>query len=216
MIPNHTVSQIEPFAPNEDASRDDSDELTGRSLLELMLATSGKSVESFSEEPQGSSIYLGECLQKEHPDLVGHVLVRWQHARRCMQEKWLLIVADASAQEGDRVVLVKPANSHEPIVMGILSCVRHRHEPKRDAIAPMTMNQHESLKIVDSKGQELLEVSFSSTGPIVRLFHQDTHVEFAGKLRVDAQSIEFKAKEGPMNLTASKDVVVRGDVIRLN
>ena len=71
----------------------------------------------------------------------------------------------------------------------------------------MKLAEGESLTIVDSNGQPLLEIMTGEKGPKVRFAHDDLRIECAGQLDLAAQTITMEASE---------DVTVRGKTIRLN
>jgi hypothetical protein len=51
---------------------------------------------------------------------------------------------------------------------------------------------------------------------VVRLLDGDVNLEVAGGLRIDAQRIELHARRGAVEVSASDDVVVRGETVHLN
>ena len=74
----------------------------------------------------------------------------------------------------------------------------------------------ESVKVKNPDGTKLLEIYQDRTGPVVKILSDNTHFELSNHLKISAKSIEFIATEGDATLEASDDVIVNGEMIRLN
>lgn len=71
----------------------------------------------------------------------------------------------------------------------------------------MVLPEGESLTIVTSDGRPLLEIASGENGPEIRLAQDDLRIECPGQLDLAAKAI---------TMSASGDVTVRGQTIRLN
>ena len=65
-----------------------------------------------------------------------------------------------------------------------------------------------------SQPQDLLDLT--DEGPVIRLLATDVDIELSGRLRISARSLELAAREGPVTVSATDDVIVRGETIKLN
>ncbi|WAS91531.1 hypothetical protein [Nannocystis punicea] len=131
-------------------------------------------------------------------------------------ESWVPTCHGLAVRIGDRVLMVQPANSDEWIVTGVIDgfAARPRVEPR--PVAALELRPDEALHVVSSAGEPLIEISQQAGGPTVRLLRPDVRVELAGKLAISAEAIELEAVRGQVKIKASDDVVVQGEVVRLN
>lgn len=166
-------------------------------------------------EHEAHGSLLGEVLDARHPTLVGRVLVRWE-ASGVERERWVPTLQGLPVRVGDRVVLMHPGNSREWVVVGVLDGFAKRPEVDRAAAASIELQRDEAVRVVGVDGQELIEIHQSDDGPVVRLLQDDVNLQLSGKLRIRAKGLELAAEEGPVKITASDDVVVKGEVIHLN
>ena len=117
---------------------------------------------------------------------------------------------------GDRVLLLQPANHDEPVVAGVLDGFARRPDPAHAEAARLALRSDEAVRVEGVDGQPLLELFQSDAGPVVRLLQADVHVELPGALRLDAEQITLRARAGSVEIEASDDVNVRGEVVNLN
>ena len=80
----------------------------------------------------------------------------------------------------------------------------------------MTLLRDESLKILTENGTPLVEVRRDDSGPVVRLLTKETSLDVPGELRINAHRIVMNATSGNACIAASDDVIVNGEMIRLN
>ncbi len=113
-------------------------------------------------------------------------------------------------------MIQQPDNWPEPIVMGVVDGFVRRAEPGRHGGPGVTLERDEALRVRTRDGQPLLEIILDDSGPVVRLLQDDISLDIPGGLRVSARSIELAAREGGVNVTASDDVVMKGETVRLN
>jgi hypothetical protein len=159
---------------------------------------------------------VAECIEEQHPVLAGRIRVRWLDNSGEERSLWVPTLSHLTCRKGDRVLVVVPDNWAEPLVTGVVDGFAVR--PSRPAVAAATiaLKRDEAIRVQDANGQEILEITSSDCGPVVRLFQSDVNLELPGALRVKAESLNLTASAGPVNITASHDVVVKGELVRLN
>lgn len=164
----------------------------------------------------GNALFVGECLDDRHPSLFGRVLVRWKDSNSNSIENWLPTLQGLSVRKLDRVLLQQPVNWPDPIVLGVVDGCADRPEPGRLLKNLIELKPDELVRVNSHTGQPLLEVYQENDGPVVRLLADDVNLDLNGKLKISAQSIDLSAKKGKFSISASSDVVVKGEVIALN
>lgn len=184
------------------------------SLLDRVLAAAG-AVQP-PPQPAVASPLVGECLHDVDPVSGHRCLISYRNAAGQLCRQWLARLASAEVQIGDSVLLVQPDNQREAVIVGVL--VKGRGPSQRSAKAGprITLQAEETLSVTTRDGQPLLEVSLTATGPCIRLSDPDVHLELPGELRIDAAAISMQARTGEVRVEAESDVIVKGDVIRLN
>jgi hypothetical protein len=158
---------------------------------------------------------LGEVVDARHPTLTGRVLVRWA-APAGERERWLPTLQGLPVRVADRVLLVQPINGSECIVVGVVDGFAKRPEPARATAASIELQRDEAVRVTGIDGQELIEIHQSENGPVVRLLQDDVNLQLSGKLRIRAKGLELAAEQGPVKISATDDVVIKGEVIHLN
>ncbi len=119
-------------------------------------------------------------------------------------------------REGDRVLVQRATNWPEPIIVSVIDGFARRPEVVKSAAAAITLLADEVVRIADGNGAPIVEIAREESGPVIRLLEPDLSLELAGKLRIAAKSLELIAREGEARISASDDVVVRGENIQLN
>jgi len=159
---------------------------------------------------------VGWCVDDRHPTLTGRVLVRWSEAGE-ERERWIPTLQQVPVRVHDRVLLMRPANFDEPVVTGVLDGFSRRPEPDRGTAASLELKQDEAVRITAEDGQGLVELFQGTDGnAVVRLLDEDVDLELPGALRVKASRIEMAAEKGPVEIEATDDVNVEGEMINLN
>jgi len=159
---------------------------------------------------------IAKCVDDRHPTLAGRVLVRWDEDSGSV-EKWVPTLQQVPIRVDDRVLLMQPSNFDEPIVVGVLDGFSRRPEPDRETAASLELKRDEAVRIASEDGEELIELYQDKDGdPVVRLLDEDVNLELPGALRVKASRIEMEAERGPVEIEASDDVNVKGEMINLN
>jgi hypothetical protein len=161
----------------------------------------------------GTTALVGVCVDDRHPDLTGRVQVRFADGSG-ERTQWVATLAHLPVRCEDRVLLLQPENWPEPLVVGVIDGLRARTAAAH-AVAALTLQNDETLEILDPAGAPLLAIVPTPTGPVLRLAHADQRIEIAGRLAFAADSIEFQAR-GAVSLAAGGDVVVSGEEIKLN
>jgi hypothetical protein len=168
-----------------------------------------------------SSLLVGEVMDTHHPDLPRFLYVRWIDGNGAQVERWLQRTRGIVASRGDRVLLEQPANWPEKLVTAVLddgSKVQPVESTEKTTVnnPSLQLRDEQCVTIVDVRNQPLLEIHSSSNGPIVRLMNQNATFEVPGKLRFQANTIEFEGGRGGVDIRTEADTVVRSRFIRLN
>ena len=165
--------------------------------------------------PAGGCL-VATCIDARHPSLPGRVQVQLVDADGHAHTLWVPTLHGLPVREADRVLMIRPGNGDEWIVTGVVDGFARRPEVAKTPAARLELKADECVQVVSSAGRPLVEVSQGSAGPVVRLLEPDVHVEFAGKLVLRAEGIEFEATRGQVAIKASEDVVIKGELVRLN
>ena len=168
-----------------------------------------------AEFPGPGETLIGECIDSEHPSLKGRVQVTWTHDGP-EQRAWVPTLTGLALRAGDRVLLTRPSNHDEPVVIGVLDGLVTRRDAAKERGPALELKSDEALRVHAHDGTPILEVTATDRGPAVRLLESQGRVIFPGKLSMQAEGIEFEATKGEVTITASGDVRVEGEVVRLN
>jgi hypothetical protein len=117
---------------------------------------------------------------------------------------------------GDRVLLQRPANFDEPVVMGVLDGFARRPATPLAPGPVVTFEADQVLQLATANGAPLLEVHQGQSGPIVRFINDDVHLEVPGRLDIDAQGIRLTSHCAGIEIDAEDDLHLNGEVIHLN
>lgn len=158
-----------------------------------------------------SAMRVAEVLDDRHPALAGRV----QIAEPDGPPRWVPTLQGLAARQGDRVLVARPTGAAEPVVVGVLDGYRPRASGPTQARV-IELRADEALAIHAADGRPLLEVRQSDTGPVLRLASSDLTLDVPGALRVLADQIELRARDGGAKIEARNDVEIRGEVIHLN
>lgn len=156
-----------------------------------------------------------ECIASEHPTLSGRVRVRWRIGAEEHTE-WLPSLRGLSIREGDRLLVSRPGNWDEAIVIGVVDGFARRDKPAKRAAAELTLQPDEAICVRSSAGDALFEITSGENGPEIAFGRRDVEISVDGGLRFNAKRIAMHATEGEARIEASDDVVVVGENIHLN
>jgi hypothetical protein len=182
-------------------------------LEDLLQATS---IRGSHEAPAGDLLLMGECIDASHPTLRGRILVRWRGSGGGLSERWLPTLYRLAVREGDRVLVARVGNLDEAVVLGVVDGFARRPEPELREVATLQLSSDECVTVRSTDGSELLQIRQEERGPVVRLLQSDVDLELPGALRLKAEDIRLEACQGRVELSATDDVIVRGEIIRLN
>jgi hypothetical protein len=172
----------------------------------------------------GNGTLVGECLDTHNPHLPHRVLVRARDEDGMPVVAWLPKFAELRVRAGHKVLLSKPENWPEPVVIGVVAGLeRPDEQPARQPAeqpAPeqpsLRLEQGQALVITDPAGQPIFELRATIDGPRIALLGADVSLEAPGSLRIGAERIELSARAGGVDIRTDGDAIVRGRVIRLN
>lgn len=172
-------------------------------------------LEAFEASPLNPASEIATCVADQHPTLIGRVRCSLSRERGAI-EVWVPCVQSVRPRAGDRVLLVRPGGSAEPLAVGIVDGFRRRAELEPRASHARRLRVDEVVRIEGDDGQPLLEVRAGEGGAVVRLLSKDIAMEAAGALRIEAESVAIVARQGGVELRASDDVKLAGEHIHLN
>lgn len=165
--------------------------------------------------PGGSLVAV--CVDDRHPDLVGRVRVAWRPSAEADEvEAWVPALQSVTVRAGDRVLLLRPTNADEPVVVGVVDGFARRAEPEPVRRPTVELPGDEALRVVDRTGRALVEIRTGPDGAELRLVDEHAAFRVGGRFRIEAGAIEMKAREGGVDVEASDDVTIRGEVVKLN
>jgi hypothetical protein len=173
-------------------------------------------LESICPTPTAPSSELATCVGEEHPVLAGRALCRFDRGGAPI-EAWLACLWHVRPRAGDRVLVLRPSDSVEPIVVGVVDGFRARLAPDARAAHVRRLAEDESVRIEGPDGRALLEIRASSDdGCVVRFLTGDAALVAEGTLRLEGDAVAVRARRGEVAVSASDDVVVQGEQIHLN
>ncbi len=204
------------------------------SLLEELLATAGGPASEIAGgglRPTRGAM-LGLCVDDAHPVLQGRARVRWggrtlekggapgEDAEAPLEddqeEAWLPVLRGVTVRRRDRLLVLRPAGWDEPIVVGVVDGFRRREEVPVEGGPTLELKRDEALTVRDAEGQPILRVRDRGEGPEIQLLSEASRVRLPGRLDLSASEIRLEARDGEVRIRANDDVVVEGEVIRLN
>jgi len=166
-------------------------------------------------ELRRGDILVAEVIVETHPVLAGRVLVAGKDASSQQFELWVPCLAGLDIKAQDKVLLQRPGNMDEAVVTGVLeSSQLDRRQARSSQSLDLALNQ--SITINDHHGRALVDVVSGDDGPIVQLHVPMAELDVQGTLRLEADSLALKARQGEMSLSASGDIKVDGEMIKLN
>jgi len=158
---------------------------------------------------------VGLCVATDHPTLTGRVEIEWI-GDEGRTRAWALGLLGVGVRVGDRVLLGSARGCSEPIVMGVLDGLAERPAAPSRAVATAKLGAGEHLSVEDSRGREVVRVTDGEHGPVVRLLHGDVALELDGRLQIRAHEIKLEATLGAVEIEATHDIRLDGEVIHLN
>lgn len=159
---------------------------------------------------------VAEVVDARHPTLCGRVLIRLHNDRGEPLERWVPTLHRLPVRKADRVLVIKPGNWSESLVVGVIDGFARRPELSQTNAATVELDADQVVRVVGSHGAPLVEVYESDEGAVVRLVDDDVNLEIPGKLRVAAKSLSLTARQGEVRVEATADVVISGEQIQLN
>lgn len=157
---------------------------------------------------------MATVVDDRHPSLLGRILVQWDMAGD-VSELWVATLQGLPVRTMDRVLLMRPVNGEEWIAVGVVDGFAQRPEVENQTCARLELRRDESVRIANSEGRDLMELHQGESGPVLKVLHEDVEINAPGRLRLRGKQVELHT-EGRVEIKASDDVVIRGEVIRLN
>ncbi len=165
--------------------------------------------------------WIGECLDDDHPERVGLYLVAFPgEDGDPLREIWLESLVGVPVKRFDRVLLTQPLHWPQPIIIGSLGPGFSSESPKpafevRENNV-VVLQGNSPIQVVSHDGRKLVEIGKGMHGPTIRICQKDAAIHLPGKLAISAAELTLHAFSGDVQIEADHDVVVQGDLIRLN
>jgi hypothetical protein len=167
----------------------------------------------------GGGTLVGECLDTHHPHLPHRVFVEARDRDGEPVRAWLPVLDHLRIRAGAKVMLSKPDNWPEPVVVGVLLGLE-QHATQDGAAASdgpsLRLELGQALVITGPNAQPLLQVSATADGPKIELFQADVAIDMPGCVRIGADRIELRSRAGGVDIRSDGDTIVRSRFIRLN
>ena len=188
---------------------------------------------------------VGECVDDCHPEWCDHYMVAYADAKGESYRQWLPGLLGLEIRRGDLVLIAKPIDWATPVITGILPAMPSSSSSgfspwelksassEHDPTGPeLQKNQRSSfevrpnntvaltgetpIQVVTHSGRKLVEIGLGANGPTIRICERDATIDLPGKLAITAGELQLKSRSGDLKIEADHDVVVQGDLIRLN
>jgi hypothetical protein len=189
-----------------------------KSEMKSTMTTTPEDGVDLDSIPAGTALApteVGVCVAEAHPTLAGRVLVRIEREQKS-SEQWLPCLLQVRPREGDRLLVIRAAGSAEAIVAGVIDGYRRRADPDVRVANVRTVQDDESVRIQGPDGRGLVEVRASENGCVVTLLSPDATLSGQRSLAIEADEVTIRARQGAVSVSATDDVVVRGETINLN
>ncbi len=172
----------------------------------------------------GSGTLVGECLDTHNPHLPRRVLVRARDVDGKPVSAWLAVLDQLRIQPGDKLLLSKPDNWPEPVVLGVLAGlerpdapdVADRPEASSGGDPQLRLESGQSVVITNPEGVPIMSLSATARGPRVELLAANVSFDMPGVVRIGAERIELHSRAGGVDIRSDGDTIVRSRIIRLN
>ena len=177
-------------------------------------------VDRLDPEPRAADIagpLVGECLDPHHPSIVRRALIAWTDGQGGEERRhWLPTLQGLSLRRGDRVLLMRPKNYEEAVIVGVLDGFVRR-EPVDAARGPVVeLKPDEVVTVTDEAGRPVAELRQGDGGPSIALIGDDCRLEVAGRLILSGRDVVITAREGNAAVEAAGDVDIKAETINLN
>lgn len=160
---------------------------------------------------------VGLCVEQAPEGTRARSLIAYRTGAQSTECRWCDPLEGIQVRRGDRVLLAVARNWPQPLIVGVLEHpLTEPTAPQAPAVSGLQLSAGQSLAIADPTGKPLLEIAQGAEGAVLRIASDDLALELPGQLRIRAGSIELATSEGALDLRAAGDVVVEGQVIRLN
>lgn len=164
---------------------------------------------------------IGTCVDDSHPELDGFYEVEYLgEGGECIRS-WLVSLRGVRPKLRDSVLLSQPQNHPEPIVIGVIGFfggvepeTKPSFEVRENNI--VVLNGNEPIQVVTHDGRKLVEIGKSLNGPTIRICQNDASINLPGSLSISAGELKLQSHTGDVQINADKEVVIEGDLIRLN
>ncbi len=159
---------------------------------------------------------VGDCLDPRHPSIARRALISWTDPERAEQRHWLPTLQGISLRRGDRVLLLRPRNFEEAVIVGVLDGFVRRQPADTPRGPVVELKPDEVVTVTDEAGRAIVELRQGAAGPSIALVGDECRLEVAGRLVLSGRDVEIAAREGDATIEATGDVAIKAETINLN
>ena len=123
--------------------------------------------------------WVGEIRETAAANSAGRVLVRWVEEKDLVQERWLAVVRGVELKQGDKVLLQRPTNWPDWVVMGALES-----ESNPDATRQVMAKRIETEKEKEKETEEKKMVDLKIDGRRIEIEGQEEVVLRCGQASI--------------------------------
>lgn len=175
---------------------------------------STRSRDEVAPKADDDAVAVGLCTADRHPSLPGRACVQLHGDGG--EGTWLPCLAHVVVRTGDRVLVQRPRNWPEPIVIGVLDGYAPRTATPPTTARVLELRRDEQLLLCDDRGEALLSLCGGADGPTLRLVQPDLALEVPGRLSMRAGAISLQSSAGAIEIEANGDVRIAGELVELN
>ncbi len=164
---------------------------------------------------------VGVCVDDSHPEFSGFYEVEYLGEGAESLRTWLVALRGVQPRRQDSVLLSMPQNWPEPVIVGVLG-FGDSHEASRKPAFEVRENNvvilkgDDPIQVVAHDGRKLVEIGKSMNGPTIRICQKDAAFNLPGSLCISAGELKLQSHSGDIQINADREVVIEGDLIRLN
>lgn len=163
---------------------------------------------------------VGTCVDDYHPEREGFHEVEYVAEDGTSVRGWFAALQHVRPKKGDEVLLSQPRNRVEPIVVGVIGPSESAENDKSGfevrANNVVVLRGDEPIQVVTHDGRKLVEIGKSLNGPTIRICQRDAAINLPGSLSISAGELKLRSHSGDVQIDADREVVIAGDLIRLN
>lgn len=166
-------------------------------------------------------LLVGTCIEDTHPERDGFYHVEFVNEGGESIRCWVVALQGVRPKTSDQVLLTLPQNRVEPILIGVVGFGAAEKPDEKPAFEVrennvVVLKGNQPIQVVTHDGRKLVEIGKSLNGPTIRICQRDAAINLPGSLSISAGELKLRSNTGDVLINADKEVVIEGDLIRLN